>query len=250
MTGEQKLTQAEILRLANRIRDELQAGNGASAMRLLEPILARSTPLSGLDLLGQSIAETSAQTTPGPFLSLLDNVAFTRSPNAWCLIGSAIYAAFAHRRLPSAMQHARRHVASAANHEAADIIGERVPGRLLVSYFEEGLSQLYDWGSDPSPWVRRALGIAVRFYVERHPDERGQIARLLQLVALLYRESDTDAIPGIGRALEAIGKSQPEMLTYWLYERREIGERPHALMLRHATAYLPDDVRAMFLPNG
>jgi hypothetical protein len=246
MTEEQKMTQDEILRLANLIRDELLAGDEADALRLLEPIITRPLSLPVLDLLGQTIARTTAQTAPGAFLTLLDGIAHIQAPGVWPLVGSAIYAAFAHTMLPSAMQHARRHIARAATQSAADAIGERVPGQLLVNYFEEGLSQLYDWVSDPSPWVRRALGIAVQFYVERHPQEQSQIARLLQLSSLLYQERDTNAIEGIGRGFKTIGKHQPEMLTYWLYEQREIGKQPHALMLRDATTFLPDDIKAEF----
>jgi hypothetical protein len=242
-----KITQAGILRLANLIRDELLTGDRDSALRLLESAMTPSTPFPMLDLLGQVIARTTAQTVPGAFLTLLDNIAHTRTPGAWPFIGSAIYAAFARTMLPSAMQHARRHIARATVHNAADMIGERVPGQILVDYFEEGLSQLYDWVSDPSPWVRRAMGVAVHFYVERHPQEQGQIARLLQLLSFLYQEEDTDAIEGIGRGLKIISKHQPEMITYWLYEQRELGKQPRALMLHQATAYLSDATKAEFV---
>lgn len=242
-----KMTQAEILRLADLVRRELLASDGDSALRLIESVLVQPVPVPLLDLLGRNVAERTAQVAPGAFLTLLDGIAQNKLPTAWPLIGSAIYVAFAHTMLPSCMQHARRHIARAADRDAADVIGERVPGQLLVSYFEEGLSQLYDWLSDPSPWVRRALGVAIRFYVEHHPQEQGQAARLLQLLSLLYDEQDADAVNGISQGIEVIGKHQPEMLMYWLYEQREVGRQPHELLLRKATAHLPDEVKAEFL---
>jgi hypothetical protein len=244
-----KVGQAEILRLADLVRGELLADEGDSALRLVTSVLTQpiSSPL--LDLLGRNVAQPTVRTAPGAFLTLLDDVAQTRTPNAWAFIGSAIYAAFAHTLLPSCMQHARRHIARAADQNAADVIGERVPGQLLIDYFEEGLSQLYDWVSDPSLWVRRALGVAIWFYVQHFPQEQGQAARLLQLLSLLYEEQEPDAVAGVGQGFEIIAKHQPEMLTYWLYEQREIGRRPHELMLRKATALLSDEVQAEFLDH-
>ncbi len=245
-----EITQADMLRLADLVRAALLAGDTAHALGLLEQTLDQPIPAPLFDMLGQTIARTCSRPAPGQFLTLLDDVARSEVNGAWPFIGSAIYTAFAHTMLPSAMQHARRHIARAAKQAATDAISERVPGQLLVNYFEEGLSQLYDWISDPSPWVRRALGVAVRFYVENHPEEQSQIARLLQLLGLAYQESDPYALEGIAQGFQIIGKYQPKMLTYWLYEQREVNKQPHPVILRQATVHLPEVVKVELLPRG
>lgn len=267
MTTTSEITQTDILRLADLVRAALMNGERTYARDLLGQTLghpptppalptdvkAPATPVIPTalsDLLGQTVARACARPAPGQFLTLLDDVARTEVPSAWPFIGSAIYTAFAHTMLPSAMQHARRHIARAAAPAATDAISERVPGQLLVNYFEEGLSQLYDWVSDPSPWVRRALGVAVHFYVENHPKEQSQIARLLQLLGLAYQESDPYALEGIAQGFQTVGKHQPNMLIYWLYEQREVNKQPHPVILRQATTYLPETVKAELLPEG
>ena len=239
------MKRAEMRELAAWCRDELVAGKVQRPLEQMQPVIAARTAFPLLDLAGQVIGE-AAQTDPAAFTAFLDGLATTDAIGAWPLIGSALAAAYLERDLPHAFAEARRYSLRADVWHATDAISERVLGQGLRTDFDAAYSLLGTWRQEDSPWLRRAVGVAVHRYVKRERDSPDCAERLLELLAPLFEERDTSALKGIGWGLKTVGKYYPELLVPWL-QGQLAAKRPRKLMVRKAVTYLPDDAKAEFL---
>jgi 3-methyladenine DNA glycosylase AlkD len=239
------MNQTEARAWAAGCRNLLARGDVTGALARMQPVLAGRTPFTLLDLAGRIIAEAAAA-NPAGFTALLDGLAATAEIGAWPLLGSALAAACLPRDMPQAFSAARRYILQADVWHATDAIGERVLGQGLCSDLDAALALLANWREDESPWLRRAVGVAVHFYTKRERQRPERVARLLDLLEPLFEERDLSAIKGIGWGLKTIGRFYPDLLVPWL--RRQVAARkPRCLMLRKATEYLPAEVKAEFL---
>jgi hypothetical protein len=177
----------------------------------------------------------------------LAEIAAGRTEGGWVVIGSALRQQL-DRDLAGAFARCRAYVVAANVWYGADILGERVPGPALVSSFEPALVQLGPWRPDGNRWVRRAVGVAVHFWAKRSrgaPELRPQAEALLAFLDPMFSEWEMDAAKGVGWGLKTLGRTYPNLVADWLVEQTvHRGRRHRALMLRKATAYLPDDQRA------
>lgn len=262
------MNRAETQKLAIECRDLLIAGDVAGALARLQPMVAGRTPFTLLDLAGRVVAEAAA-INPAAFTALLDGLAATdaigacpdtlpqmRCIGAWPLIGSALAAAYPSglspsgrsvpHALPRAFAETRRYILQADVWHATDALGERVLGPALRADFDAALSLLADWRAEPSPWLRRAVGVAVHLYVKRERQRPAQVARLLDLLAPLFAERDLAAIKGVGWGLKTIGQFYPDLLVPWLRQQLA-SKKPRRLMVQKAVEYLPAESKAEFL---
>ena len=239
------MNRTEMRELAARCRDELLAGQVMLPLARVQSVVSAHTPFRQLDLCGQIIAQ-AARTNPVAFSAFLDGLALTREIGAWPLVGSALAAAFTADDLPHAYAEARRFILLANVWHATDAIGERVLGEGLRTGFDVALEQLRSWREEESPWLRRAVGVAVHLYAKRERDQAGRAGRLLELLTPLFEERNTSALKGIGWGLKTLGRYYPDLLAPWLREQLAT-RRPHRLMVRKAITYLPDTVKAEFM---
>jgi len=239
------MNRSETRELAARCCDLLSAGDVEEALAQLRPVVADRTPFTLLDLIGRMIAG-AATTNPDGFTALLDGLAATDAIGAWPLIGSALAAAHLPHDTPRAFAAARSYILQAGVWHATDALGERVLGEGLQVAFNTALSLLADWREEASPWLRRAVGVAVHRYTKRERDRPEQVARLLDLLAPLFEEREIFALKGAGWGLKTIGNFYPDLLAPWLREQLA-SKQPRRLMVRKAVAYLPDEVKVEFL---
>lgn len=225
-------------RLARLVSDR-QVGE---ACGLLFPLLTERTSFRLLDAIGERVG-----IQPSGSLNLfLDQVAAQRTLGGWVVIASALRRQLS-RDLPAAFERCRAYVITANVWYATDTFGERVPGAALVMVFEPALALLAPWREDPNRWVRRMVGVAVHFWAKRSHGAvqfLPQARALLDLLAPLFEERDTDVIKGVGWGLKTLGKYYPELAADWLVQQ---AGRPHrALILRKATTYLPARLQQRF----
>lgn len=239
------MSRAEAREWAIGCRDMVIADDVESTLARLRPVVARRTPFPLLDLAGQVIAGAAA-TNPTGFTTLLDGLAATGEIGAWPLIGSGLATAYLPHDLPRAFVQARRYILQASVWHATDAIGERVLGEGLRAEFDAALSLLEGWREEISPWLRRAVGVAVHLYAKRERDRPDRASRLLDLLESLFEERDTSALKGVGWGLKTIGKFYPDLLVVWLREQVAT-KKPRRLMVRKAVTYLSDDVKREFL---
>ena len=239
------MNRAEMQKLAMDCRDLLVAGDVAGALARLRPLVASRTPFTLLDLAGRVVAEAAA-TNPAACTALLDGLAATGEIGAWPLIGSALAAAYLPHDLPRAFAETRRYILQADVWHATDALGERVLGPALRADFDAALSLLADWRAEASPWLRRAIGVAVHLYVKRERRRPEQVACLLDLLAPLFAERDVAAIKGVGWGLKTIGRFYPDLLVPWLRQQLA-SQQPRRLMVQKAVEYLPAERQAEFL---
>ncbi len=206
-----------------------------AACGLLSPLLAERSSFRLLDAIGERVGDEPLEAVN----LFLDQVAAQRTMGGWVVIASALRRQFSHD-LPAAFERCRAYVMAADVWYATDTFGERVPGPALVAHFEPALALLAPWREDPNRWVRRMVGVAVHFWAKRSHGAvqfLPQARALLDFLAPLFEERDTDVIKGVGWGLKTLGKYYPELAADWLVQQ---AGRPHrALILRKATTYLP-----------
>lgn len=230
------MNRAETRELAADCRARLTADDAQAALALLLPAVSSRTSFALLDLCGRLVAESAARSA-GAFTVLLDSLAATHEIGAWPLIGSALAAAYLSHDVPHALAEARRYILQAEVWHATDAIAERVPGEALRRDFETTLALLEGWRTEPSPWLRRATGVAVHLYTKREREQPQRVSRLLDLLEPLLEERETSAVKGVGWGLKTIGRFYPDLLTPWL--RNQLASKnPRRPMVRKATAYL------------
>jgi 3-methyladenine DNA glycosylase AlkD len=232
----------EARELGYRIGALVADGQMVEAADSLAPILAQRTPFRLLDLIGEKIGA-------GPTRQVdlfLDRIASGRTEGGWVVIASALKAQL-DDNLEVTFSRCRDFIVLADVWYATDILGERVPGPALVSFFIPALEVLTPWRADANPWVRRTVGVAVHFWAKRSrsvPELAPQAGSLLQLLQPMFEEKDVNVVKGVGWGLKTLGRYYPEQTTGWLAERLAEGRKCRALMLRKALTYLPDENRA------
>ena len=235
------MRRSDMRMLASACRDELTAGDAQGALSSLLPALEAHTPFHLLDLAGGIIAE-AAPTSPAAFAALLDSLAASGEIGAWPLIASALAAAHLPQHLPWAFAEARRYILEAHVWHATDAIGERVLGEGLRADFPTALGRLETWREEISPWLRRAIGVAVHRYAKRERDQPERAIKLLELLEPLFEEREMSALKGIGWGLKTIGRFYPNLLGPWL-RTQMAAQNPRRPMVRKATTYLTPQVK-------
>lgn len=82
----------------------------------------------------------------------------------------------------------------------ADILGERVPGPGLVSFFDQSIALLKPWREHENRWARRTIGVAVHYWAKQakgEPNQTDHAKILLDLLDPLFSEWEMDAVSGI-----------------------------------------------------
>ncbi|MGD2206179.1 MAG: DNA alkylation repair protein [Anaerolineae bacterium] len=226
--------------LGRRLTALVQAEQPVQAYALLAPTLAERTPFRYLDRIGASVGS-------GPLVETNDflaRIAAEGTMGGWVIIGSALRAQL-DRDPDGACDRCREFIVAADAWYGADSLGERVPGPALVREFDAALVRLASWRADENRWVRRAVGVAIHFWAKRlrgAPELSDRASTLLTFLEPMFEEWEMDAVKGVGWGLKTLGKHYPNLVTDWLAE--QVGRRHRALMLRKATTYLPDELRA------
>ena len=218
------------------------------AFTCLQPILAQPIPFRLLDTIGAaSCFVPLTQTIP-----FLEQIAATRAMGGWPIIGSALQMHLP-ENLTVCLELARRFIMVGDVWYAVDILGERVPGPAFLSAFDETLTHIDPWRSDPNPWVRRATGVAIHLWAKRRrgtPGTQDQAVQLLSFLEPQFEEHQIDAIKGVGWGLKTLGRYYPTQTADWLHQQLfENKRKPRALMLRKALTYLPEAEKAILFPG-
>jgi hypothetical protein len=229
----------EARELGDRLARLVSLRRYAEAGDLLNPVLLERTPFRLLDAIGERLEDEPSDAVH----DFLDRVATQRTMGGWVVIASALRQQSA-RDLAGTFEHCSSYVIAADVWYATDIFGERLPGPALTAQFEPALALLAPWRQDPNRWMRRIVGVAVHFWAKRSRGAAAslpQARELLDFMAPVFTESDTDAIKGVGWGLKTLGKYYPDLVADWLAQQ---AGRPHrALLLRKATVYLPPEFR-------
>jgi hypothetical protein len=212
------------------------------AHALIDPVLSQRTPFPMLRRIGEVVGQGSIEGVT----AFNDLLASEGKMGAWVVIGSALEAQL-DRDFRGVFSRCRGYIVLADVWNAADTLGEQIPGRSLVAQFEPTLEVLEAWRRDADAWVRRALGAGVHYWAKRSrgdPQHLPQADRLLDFLESTFEEREVNAVKGIGWGLKTLGRQYPRLLADWL-ERQQIqhGRRPSALMLRKALTYLPEELR-------
>jgi hypothetical protein len=223
--------QISALILSSRIED---------AYALLSPLLLTRTPFRLLDAIGAHVRGEAVN-------AFLDRIGAERTEGGWVVIASALRQQIG-GDLAGAFGRCRGYVAAADVWYGTDIFGERVPGPALVTQFDAALVGLAPWREDPDRWIRRMVGVAVHYWTKQaHGAGQylAQVGALLDLLAPMFTEKDTDVVKGVGWGLKTLGRYYPEPVCDWLVQQ---SARPHrALMMQKATTYFPAELRQRVL---
>jgi 3-methyladenine DNA glycosylase AlkD len=230
----------EARELGERIAVLVRDGQVTEAHDLLSPILAERTSFDMLRRIGQPVGACPQKATDA-FLNL---VAADKTEGGWVVIQSVLEQML-DGDLSGAFARCRDFIVAADVWYAADTMGEGVVGQALVRHFEPALEQLTPWREDDNPWVRRAVGTGVHFWVKR---SRGAVELVPQAKALLaflepmWGEREMDAVKGVGWGLKTLGRNYPDLMADWLPE--QVNRHHRALMLRKAMTGLSEEQRA------
>ncbi len=228
-----------------RLSEQVHGGNPQVAYNQLAVVLDEHTKFSLLERIAAPIG-TGPLESSNTFLEI---VAHGATEGGWVIIGVILREQLS-RDLPGAFQRARGYITAAQVWYATDILGERVPGQGLVEQFETGLAQLKDWRTDPSPWVRRAVGVAVHFWAKRSQgatELKPRAVTLMDFLEPLIPDWDMDVVKGTGWGLKTLGKYYPEALTNWLEINLPQQLRYRELLRRKALTYLSEEQRERVL---
>jgi hypothetical protein len=236
----------EATQLGQQISELLGAGQMRKAHALLEPVLAGRTPFPILGRVGEIAGAGTLQTLD----SFLERIAAGKSEGGWVVIGAALGAQM-DRNLNGALVRCRAFIIDADVWYAADILGERVPGPVLLLDLPATLNALAPWREDANRWVRRTVGVAVHFWGKRSAGDAAResdAAALLAFLEPLFSEWDMDAVKGLGWGLKTLGRYYPVLVADWLADQVVARQRRHrALMVRKAITYLPRELRSRAL---
>jgi 3-methyladenine DNA glycosylase AlkD len=230
----------EATKLGKRVATLVQTGQLDEAYALLSPVLAARTPFDMLRRIGKPVGTGPLE----PVNAFLERIAADRTEGGWVVIASALEGQL-DRDLAGAFDRGRDFIIAADVWYAADILGEGVAGQALVAHFQPALELLAPWREDASPWVRRAVGVAVHLWAKRSRGGTEHIPQAEALLAFLepmFEEWDMTAVKGVGWGLKTLGKHYPDLVADWLAQ--QVGRRHRTLMLRKAITYLSQDQRA------
>ena len=227
-----KLKDAE--QVGQKIIPIVQSGDLEQAYANLAPILAEKTPFPILERIGRTFGAVEIEAV-NLFLS---RIASEKTMGGWVIIGGSLQAQLG-RDLPGAFERAKIFIRTADVWYGADILGERVPGPGLVSYFDEAISLLRSWREDENRWIRRVIGVAVHFWAKRSkgdPELIVEAKTTLELLRPLFCEWEMDVVKGIGWGIKTLGKQYPDLVADWL--PRQLIQKHRAILYRKAVTYL------------
>ena len=229
---------SEAKTMGNRLSSLVNQGQLTQAQAILDPVLRSRTRFALLDIIGVAVGSGRRPKVD----TFLEKVASDKTEGGWVVIASALKQQYL--LSPNDTFTRCREYAIAANvWYATDILGERVPGPALVTDFDQAIALLDPWRSDPSPWLRRMVGVAVHFWAKRNRGSIQSLPDAEQLFGFLepmFIERQVDALKGVGWGFKTLGRYYPDLAEHWL-TRLVIQNRSHyrALMLRKALTYLP-----------
>jgi len=235
------LNNTDAVKFGENIVHQLKAGDHNNAYNSLDWILTQKIPFPILERIGQTFGVMDIEIV-NPFL---DRIAEGMTMGGWVVIGGALKSQL-ERDLSGAFDKAKQYLIKADIWYGADIIGERVQGPGLVSFFDPSIALLKLWREHENRWVRRTIGVAVHYWAKRVKGDPNQIDRaklLLDLLAPLFSEWEMDAVKGIGWGIKTIGKYYPELLLTWL--PGQMKKKHRAIILRKAVTYLSTEQREL-----
>jgi 3-methyladenine DNA glycosylase AlkD len=241
----QNMNTAQAREFGIKLSELVHQGNPQEAYNQLAVVLDEHIKFSLLERIAAPIG-TGPLESSNTFLEI---VAQGATEGGYVIIGGILREQL-NRDLPGAFRRARGNIANAQVWYATDILGERVPGQGLVDQFETGLAQLEDWRKDSSPWVRRAVGVAVHFWAKRSQgaaDLEPRAVRLMDFLEPLVPDWDIEATKGTGWGLKTLGKYYPEALTSWLKNILPQQPRYRTLLQQKAFTYLSEKQRERVL---
>ena len=107
--------------------------------------------------------------------------------------------------------HAAKHMIKGDKWYSCDIISERVYGEGLLFDFEQAFFILTAFTKHESPWVRRAIGVAIHYATKRKVG-REKASRLLDLTLSQIKDKHIEVKKGFGWGLKTLTKFHPEMV--------------------------------------
>lgn len=238
---EDNLKFADAVHIGENITHKLLDGDLNAAYDLLKCILTQKIPFRILERIGQTFGVMDIEIV-NPFL---DRIAEGLTMGGWVVIGGALKTQL-ESDLSGAFDKAKQYLIKADVWYGADIIGERVPGPGLVSFFDPSIALLKPWREHENRWVRRTIGVAVHYWAKRAKGDPNQMDRaklLLDLLAPLFSEWEMDAAKGIGWGIKTIGKYYPELLLTWL--PGQMKKKHRTIIVRKAVTYLSTEQREL-----
>ena len=236
----------EARRFGGEIAAELNKGNFSNAYKIIFPYLNDRNPFRLLDLVGTALANC----LPSCVYPFLDTIAEAGTEGGWVVIASALHA-LQGTETSEILYRSRKYIKQADIWYACDIFGERVCGPALLSDFNQTINCLFSWRSDPNPWIRRCIGVAVHFWAKRtkgNINHHSNARILLDFINPLFEEKDMRAAKGIGWGLKTIGRYYPQIAYKWLTNALIIEKRhPLSIIKRKALTYLPEKMKRIFL---
>ena len=211
---------------------------------VLNPVLDAKVPFPLLDEIGKRLGE-AGRNHKSNYFGVFDKIIATDKMGGYVIVGQAL-AAFLETELEASIRKAAEVIARGQEWYVCDIVGERVLGQALVSYFDSAVSVLEQMTVSEDQGVRRSIGVAVHFFAKRRPKDVERTKRLLALLALLVDDRRVFVVKGVGWGLKTIGRHQPKLIEDYLEETLE-KKKISRLMLRKATTYLDEETKEKLL---
>jgi len=220
--------------IASKAEALIREGDLEKTCGVLDPLAFGRTKFPILDRVGTRLGQASLK--EAAFLEALDRMISHGSVRYYVIVGSALAQRLG-SNMATCLEKTAEYVVIGENWAKCDSIAERVWGEALVRNFPRAYKYLARIRDHDNRWIRRAIGVAVRYFTKRRPTATAELRMLLVLLAPRLGERDYDAIKGIGWGLKTIGKYHPKLLTKFL-ENHVKRVHPTKLMLKKATTYL------------
>ena len=226
--------------IAERCVEAINRGDSDGFWNVLNPVLDAKVPFPLLDEMGRLLGEAGRHNS-SKYFGVFDEITATCKMGGYVIVGQAL-ASFLETKLEASIRKAAEIVAEGQKWYVCDIVGERVLGQALVSYFDSAVAVLESMTATEDPSVRRSIGVAVHFFAKRRPEDVEGMKRLLRLLSVLVEDRRVFVVKGVGWGLKTIGKHQPRLVEDYL-KKTLATKRISKLMLRKATTYLGDEAK-------
>ena len=226
--------------IAQRCVETIIRGDQEGFWNVLNPVLDAKVPFPLLDEIGKRLGEAGKHDKQRYF-RVFDEIVATAKIGGYVIVGQAL-AAFLETELEASINKAKEVVVAGKEWYVCDIVGERVLGQALVSYFESAVLILERMTSLEEAEVRRSIGVAVNFFAKRRPEDREKLGLLLSLLLPLIDDKRVFVVKGVGWGIKTIGKHQPKLVEECLQETLKT-KRISKLMLRKASTYLDEKTK-------
>lgn len=125
------------------------------------------------------------------------------------------------------------------NHwSCADTFADKAFNRLYVEKFAWTLTQMKAWAQSPEKWLRNTAAFSTHAPVERKLVNESQTCQLLELLALLMQDSDTNVKQKVGWALRVISKYFPDPVYEFLLDWAPINDKNTKWMVKNGSKFL------------